>query len=221
MALVLILGASRGIGRALVEAYVGQGHRVIATVRKAEDKATVQALGAEVLLVDVANPASVSGLAWTLECEEIDLAVYVAGVWDAGSAATPPQQPQFDHVMHTNVLGAMQVIPQVAPLVSEARGVFAFLSSEMSLISDAQASNWLYRTSKAALNMAVACAAQQWPDARLVLLDPGWVQTDMGGSGAPLTLADCVANVQETLASITEADRGKMVRHDGLRLQRW
>ena len=34
MALILILGASRGLGRALTEAYLGQGHRVIATVRK-------------------------------------------------------------------------------------------------------------------------------------------------------------------------------------------
>ena len=46
MALILILGASRGLGRALTEAYTSQGHRVIATVRKAEDMAAVQALGA-------------------------------------------------------------------------------------------------------------------------------------------------------------------------------
>ena len=64
MALILILGASRGLGRALTEAYAQQGHRVIATVRKAEDMAGVQALGAEVLQMDLADPASVSGLAW-------------------------------------------------------------------------------------------------------------------------------------------------------------
>ena len=63
MALVLIIGASRGIGLGLVQAYVAQGQRVIATVRNAADKARLQAEGAEVLVVDVANPASVSGLA--------------------------------------------------------------------------------------------------------------------------------------------------------------
>ncbi len=72
-------------------------------------------LGAKVLLVDVADPASVSGLAWQLDGEKIELALYVAGVWDAHSSATPPTREQFDRVMHTNVLGAMQVLPQVAP----------------------------------------------------------------------------------------------------------
>ena len=63
MALVLIIGASRGLGLGLVKAYVADGHRVIATVRQVADKPRLQAEGAEVLVVDVANPASVSGLA--------------------------------------------------------------------------------------------------------------------------------------------------------------
>ena len=46
---ILILGASRGLGRALTEAYLAQGQRVIATVRKSEDMAPLQALGAQVL----------------------------------------------------------------------------------------------------------------------------------------------------------------------------
>ena len=75
MALVLIIGASRGLGFGLVQAYVADGHRVIATVRQAADKPRLQAEGAEVLVVDVANPASVSGLAWQLEGEEINLAL--------------------------------------------------------------------------------------------------------------------------------------------------
>ncbi len=91
--------------------------------------------------------------------------------------------------MHTNVLGAMQVIPQVLPWVENAGGVFGVLSSSMSQIGSVPASNaWLYRVSKAALNMALASARFDYPEARLVALDPGWVQTDMGGAAAPLTL---------------------------------
>ena len=117
MAAILVIGASRGIGLELVRQYREAGHRVIATVRKAADRERVQALGAEVHLVDAAQPASVSGLAWLLDGEKLDVALYVAGVWSAPDAATPPTQEQFDAVMHTNVLGAMQVLPQVAPMV--------------------------------------------------------------------------------------------------------
>ncbi len=88
-------------------------------------------------------------------------------------ACTPPTQTDFDAVMHANVLGAMQAIPQVAPLVEAAGGVFAFLSSSMSQIgSVGESSAWLYRTSKAALNMAVAAAQHDYPRATLVTIDP-------------------------------------------------
>jgi NAD(P)-dependent dehydrogenase (short-subunit alcohol dehydrogenase family) len=93
MALILIIGASRGIGLGLVQAYVAQGHRVIATVRNPEDKTRLQGEGAEVLVVDVADPASVSGLAWQLDGEAVDLALYVAGVWSDLPADVPPASP--------------------------------------------------------------------------------------------------------------------------------
>lgn len=217
MALILILGASRGIGRALTEAYANQGHRVIATVRKAEDMAAVQALGAEVLQMDLANPASVSGLAWKLEGESIDLALYVAGVWDGNAAGVPPSQPQFDAVMHSNVLGFMQVLPQIAPMVQAAGGVMGAFSSEMSLLSQADGYAWLYRVSKAALNMAVVSACQQWPGMTLLALDPGWVQTEMGGAQAPLTLQESVQGLMQALATVRPEDKGCLLRHDGVR----
>lgn len=219
MALVLIIGASRGIGLGLVQAYVAQGQRVIATVRNAADKARLQAEGAEVLVVDVADPVSVSGLAWQLEGEEIDLALYVAGVWSDLDAGTPPTQQQFDRVMHTNVLGAMQVLPQVAPLVEAAGGVFGLLSSEMSQLHDAAPDAWLYRTSKAALNMVVASSQGQWPRARIVALDPGWVQTDMGGPGATITVEESVQALVQTLRQVMAEDGGHLLHRSGRRMQ--
>lgn len=61
---VLVIGTSRGIGLEFVRQYREAGRRVIATVRDEAGRARVGALGAEVLTVDVARPASVSGLAW-------------------------------------------------------------------------------------------------------------------------------------------------------------
>ena len=222
MSTVLVIGASRGIGLEFVRQYREAGRRVIATVRDADGRARVHALGAEALTVDVANPASVSGLAWQLDGEKLDLALYVAGVLRRPNALTPPSQQDFDAVMHTNVLGAMQTLPQVAPLVAEARGVFAFLSSSMSQIGSVPDSgSWLYRTSKAALNMAVAAAQHDYPDATLVTIDPGWVQTDMGGAGAALTVEKSVQGMRQVLASLTPADKGRLLHYDGRRAAHW
>ena len=215
MALILILGASRGLGHALAEAYLAQGDQVIATVRKAADMPDLQDKGAKVLQVDLADPASVSGLAWQLDGKSIDIALYVAGVWDGQIAGVPPTQQQFDRVMHSNVLGFMQVLPQIAPMVQQAGGVIGAFSSGMSLLSKANESAWLYRVSKAALNMAVVSACFQWPGLTLLALDPGWTQTEMGGPGAPLTIAESVQGLMQALAQVTPEDRGSLLRHDG------
>jgi NAD(P)-dependent dehydrogenase (short-subunit alcohol dehydrogenase family) len=139
-----------------------------------------------------------------------------------GNALAPPTQPDFDLVMHTNVLGAMQAIPQVAPLVGAAQGRFAFISSDMGRITGVPSSySWTYRVSKAALNMVVASARHDYPQAILVALSPGWVQTDMGGSGAPLSVHDSVAAMRATLARLTPADSGRFFDIDGQPMDGW
>ena len=222
MATVLVIGASRGLGLEFVRQYRAAGDRVIATARDDEGLARLRGLGAEPLRVDVADPASVSGLSWQLDGEEIDVALYVAGVIDRGNATTPPTQQAFDHLMHTNVLGLMQVLPQVMPMVEAAGGVFGALSSRMAQIGPVSGSGaWLYRVSKAALNMAVSSARFDYPKARLVTLDPGWVQTDMGGGAAPLTAEASVRGLRAVLASVTPEDNGRLIHHDGRRAEHW
>lgn len=222
MATVLVIGASRGIGLEFVSQYRAAGDRVIATARDDEGLARLREQGAEPLRIDVAQPASVSGLAWQLDGEEIDVALYVAGVIDRGNATMPPTQPVFDHVMHTNVLGLMQVLPQVVPMVEAAGGVFGALSSSMGQIGPVSGSGaWLYRVSKAALNMALRSARFDYPRATLVALDPGWVQTDMGGGAAPLTVQDSVHGLRSVLASLGPDDNGRLIHHDGHRAESW
>jgi NAD(P)-dependent dehydrogenase (short-subunit alcohol dehydrogenase family) len=222
MATILVIGASRGLGLEFVRQYRAAGERVIATARDDEGLARLRDLGAEPLRIDVADPTSVSGLSWQLDGEEIDVALYVAGVIDRGNATSPPTQQAFDHLMHTNLLGLMQVLPQVMPMVEAAGGVFGALSSRMAQIGPVSGSGaWLYRVSKAALNMAVSSARFDYPKATLVALDPGWVQTDMGGGAAPLSAEASVRGLRAVLAGLTAEDNGRLIHHDGRRAESW
>jgi NAD(P)-dependent dehydrogenase (short-subunit alcohol dehydrogenase family) len=226
MSTVLIIGASRGIGLEFVRQYSADGARVIATARDAAGLERLRALEAIALKLDVADPASVSGLAWQLDGEQIDVAIYVAGIVSRPGADTPPTQPEFDRLMHTNVLGAMQTIPQVAPLVQAADkgrgGKFVFISSDMARIGEVASSYcWTYRVSKAALNMAVASAQHDYPRAIMAVLSPGWVRTDMGGESAPVAVEDSVAAMRRTIAGLTEADKGAFLQLDGKRFASW
>jgi NAD(P)-dependent dehydrogenase (short-subunit alcohol dehydrogenase family) len=219
---VLVIGASRGIGLEFVRQYREQWDRVIATARDTAGLARIEALGAKALKLDVADAASVSGLARQLQGEKIDVALYVAGVYSTAGAREPPTREQFDQLMHTNVLGAMQAIPQVAPLVEAAAGKFVFISSDMGHIAGASSSfGWAYRVSKAALNMAVAAARHDYPGAVFVAMSPGWVQTDMGGPGAPLPVDRSVAAMRQTLAGLTRRQHGAFLNYDGRRFKTW
>jgi NAD(P)-dependent dehydrogenase (short-subunit alcohol dehydrogenase family) len=126
----------------------------------------------------------------------------------------------FDATMHANVLGAMQVIPLVAPLVGAARGKFAFITSGMGSIGDAESSmGWVYRASKAALNMAVHSARNDYPNVTLVTMNPGWVRTDMGGASAPTSVADSVSGMLTVIERLKPSDSGSFQSYDGRKMQ--
>lgn len=223
---ILVLGASRGIGLEFVRQYAQAGAQVTATARSDAGLQRIKALGAQALRLDVADPKSVSGLAWMLDGEKFDIALYVAGVYTEGGATTPPTRDEFDSTMHTNVLGAMQAIPQVAPLVEAANhgqgGKFIFITSGMGSIGETQSSfGWTYRVSKAALNMAVVAAQHDFPKAILLPMCPGWVRTDMGGPNAAISVEESVSAMRATIAGLSAKDKGQYFHHDGRKYSSW
>jgi NAD(P)-dependent dehydrogenase (short-subunit alcohol dehydrogenase family) len=220
MPTVLLIGASRGIGFELARQYIADGWRVIATARSDEGLARLKEMDCETLRMDVADPASNSGLAWQLDGEKLDLVVYVAGVGDRDTASSPPTREKFDRLMHANAMGVMMALPQMSPMLSEAKGVFAAISSHFgSLTLTDNSMAVLYRMSKAALNMYIRCAQHDFPEIVCVALHPGWVQTDMGGPQAPLTPAQSASSLRQTLERIRTQtrpeDRGAFLNHDG------
>ncbi len=75
----------------------------------------------------------------------------------------------------------------------------------------------LYRASKAALNSVLADAALTYGAQGVTCLafHPGWVQTDMGGAGAPLTPEESVRDLRATLARVDASSNGAFLDHDG------
>jgi NAD(P)-dependent dehydrogenase (short-subunit alcohol dehydrogenase family) len=212
----LIIGASRGIGLELVRQYLAEGWQVSATARDAKALATLTAMGATTTNLDVTDEASVEAFGRFAGTARYDVAVYVAGVIERGDAQAAPSTAAFDALMHANVLGAMRLIPIVAPRVAAAGGRFGFISSLLASIAEADSSvTWLYRVSKSALNMAVRAARKDYPGAIMVLLSPGWVRTDMGGASAPVGVTESVAGLREVIARLGPDDTGTFRNYQG------
>ena len=219
MPAALIIGASRGIGRELALQYLVDGWCVLATARTPEACRALSALGAEAHQLDVTSAESIAALGWKLDDERLDVAFLVAGVYGPRvDGNVGPSEAEFDEVMHTNVLAAMRLLPLVAPLVASTRGKLAVLSSRMGSIG-ARTSNAgsLYRASKAALNSVLVdtrlSPASQ--GAICVAFHPGWVQTDMGGAGASLTVQQSASGLRATLAGLDNSANGSFLDVDG------
>ena len=216
MSTVLVIGASRGIGLEFVRQYRSDGARVIATARDDAGLARIRALDATALRVDVADQASASGLAWQLDGEKFDVALYVAGVMAGGDAGDPPAAEVFDQVMRTNVLAPMRVLPQLAEVLApDARLVV--LSSKMGSIGlRTNGNSWLYRASKSAVNSVLKdISFGLQGKAICVAMHPGWVKTDMGGAGADLDVALSVSDMRRTVAGLRAEHHGTFINHDG------
>ena len=214
---VLIVGASRGLGLEFVRQYRADGARVTATARSDDGLAAVAALGAKPLKLDVADAASASGLAWMIDGEAFDTIFHVSGVYGPRSTGLePPSEADFDAVMHTNVLGAMRVLPQVAEALAPGARIGVVSSRMGSIGLRTGTAGWTYRASKAAVNSVVKDASLALAGRALcVAFHPGWVRTEMGGSDADIDASESVAGMRRAIAALRPEDTGSFLNYDG------
>lgn len=216
MTSALIIGASRGIGKEFVTQLLNSEWTVYACARDLKDIDLLEQQGAKGILLDVTDPTSIVGLGRSLDVVDLDLVIYVAGIYgpEFGSRLVP-SAAEFDKVMHTNVLGAMQSIALLAPMLEITKGKFIFISSLMGSISATQSSfGWIYRASKAALNMSVKAASMDYPRVTFSVMNPGWVKTDMGGESAPTTVDQSVKGMLSVISKLSLNDSGSFQSFD-------
>jgi NAD(P)-dependent dehydrogenase (short-subunit alcohol dehydrogenase family) len=213
----LVIGASRGIGLALVQQAVAAGEQVVATARDESGLMTLGQLGARALKLDVTVPASVATLAWQLDGAGFDRVYVNAGVFGPRlRALDSPSVADFDAVMHTNVLGPMRVIPQLVDALAPGARLLVMSSTLGSIGARQSASSWLYSASKAALNSVLKDVALTLAGRAIcIAAHPGWVRTAMGGPGGQLDPAESAADLRRLLDGLTPADNGGLFNHDG------
>ena len=214
---ILIIGASRGIGLELVRQYRAAGHRVVATARSDASLQLLQSLGAVAHRLDVSTAEGCAAFAWPLDGERFDRVWLVAGVYGPRTQGLePPTQSAFDEVMHTNVLAAMRLLPQIQSVLAPQARVGVLSSRMGSMGLRTSTAGWLYRASKAALNSVVKDASLVMsPQALVAVFHPGWVQTDMGGPGADIPVPRSAQDLRQSLETLPPSSNGGFFNHDG------
>lgn len=207
---VLLIGASRGLGLALAQEYLGRGAHVVATVR-GERRTALHDLAVDPRLeiehVDITDPVQVQQLHDRLAGRVFDLLFVNAGITN-GRYETPADVSAevFTQVMITNALSPVRTVETLQDLV-RADGTIAVMSSGQGSIANNERGEFeVYRASKSALNQLMrSYAARHRNDSRTLLLTaPGWVRTELGGPDAALTIEESIPR----LVDVVDAQHG-------------
>ncbi len=209
---VVITGANRGIGRALFDHYAASGTAVVGTTRGRPDSP-------DWLQLDVTNAASQSAMGRALAGQPVGLLICNAGIYaERGQSLDTGYRPElWAQSFATNVTGVFLSIQALLPNLRAAGGKIAIISSQMASTTKAPGGSYIYRASKAAaLNLGRNLAQDLKRDGVAVgIYHPGWVQTDMGGSGAEISPGTAAAGLAARFAALSLQTTGCFETWDG------
>ena len=221
MSTVLITGAARGLGLEFVKQYAAKGWKVHACARSPE---SLKEVAGDIHLhkLEVTDYAAVKALASELKGEAIDVLICNAGVSGREAADLGTIDPKvWRDTFEVNALAPLMMAEAFADHVaaSKDRKLIA-ISSRLGSITHNDGARYAYRASKTALNMEWKSLSKDTASKGLicVVLHPGWVQTDMGGQAATLTIAQSVPSMVTVIDGLKPADNGRFLNYDGAEL---
>ncbi|MBA2652922.1 MAG: SDR family oxidoreductase [Tatlockia sp.] len=209
MKTVLITGANRGLGLEFTRQLAEQNFDVIATCRQPSKADLLKQLAkahANIAIVklDVSSDSSIAKLINKLQGKPIDWLINNAGIMgEQGVTVGNIHRNNFLKVFDVNCLGSLKVSEALLPnLYNGEDKLIVVISSIMGNISPNQfGRSYAYRASKAALNCAMHALAMDIADMemQILLLNPGWVKTDLGGPGAEIDAEDSVSGMLKVI----------------------
>ena len=221
---IVITGANRGIGLELTRQYLARGETVHAGARHPESAPVLAALGKasggrlHVLACDVTKDDSVRSFAGSVT-GPVDLLINNAGVKLANDELADLDLENVAQTFQVNVVGALRVTRALLPALrrSPSPRIASISSGLGSVERNTTGGIYGYRASKAALNMVSRSLAQDLRKENIVtvVLTPGWVKTDMGGSAAPTPVNESAAGLISVIDRLTMEDTGRCISYLG------
>ncbi|HET6981751.1 MAG TPA: SDR family oxidoreductase [Myxococcaceae bacterium] len=218
----VVTGANRGIGLEFVRQLTGRGEDVDATAREPEEAPELQAMvrpGVQLRIhrLDVADDTSVAAFAEQLSSGPVDVLINNAGVSGVkGGELIDPAD--ILRVFNVNAVGTLRVVRALLPRLREGKGKkIADITSQLGSIAEASGGRYAYRLSKTALNMATRLLAEdlRGEGFRTVALHPGWVQTRMGGTAAPVPPEQSIRGMLRLIDGLTAEQSGRTFDFQG------
>jgi len=221
---ILITGANRGLGLEFVRQYAADGDRVFATCRDPAGATELATIAGDVTVheLDVTDLVQISALAKSLEGETMDILVNNAGLLTSGQRVGGIDTSNWIEEFKVNTMGPIAVAQAFLPHLE--RGMerrMAFISSVLASIgSNKDGAFSLYRSTKAGLNAAVKSLAVDTAARGMIvlLMHPGWVRTDMGGSNAAIDTATSVHGLRQQIVAAGPEDSGRFITHEGVEI---
>lgn len=212
---VLITGANRGIGLEFARQYAADGWELTVTSR--EPSVELDAIGATVTSLDMSDLDAVERFGKSYD-RPLDLLIANAGTWGPMRIDGAEAAREWRDALAVNSIAPVLLAHMLLPRVIEAKGTLIGITSKMGSVDDNGSGGYIaYRSSKSALNSAWRSLAidNRAKGVIAAVLHPGWVQTRMGGSNAPLTVEQSVSAMRQTIAGLEPNDSGSFLNYDG------
>ena len=225
---VLVTGSNRGIGLEIVRKLAHEGHTIYAGVRNLKEyiskfKPLREESGNYAIFpieLDITNPNHILEVSKTIQKESkaLDILINNAGVLLNSDDIEELKMEDVRITMETNFFGPLQLAKALIPLLKESSdGRIINVSSGMGALSEMSIGYAAYRLSKTAINgLTNVLAADLRPySIQAYSVCPGWVQTDMGGQGAPRSVSEGADSILSMISGDYETGRfyrdGKMI----------